>query len=167
MSEPSSVIDSIWNWIKNHVAIATFLGVVGLGLTIFNAYEDYYAKQRIDFWQKNQQTLSDVRLKAEEINDLCQKMDKSPNKKAAFAEVQRLSQENLKFIDQLADLNFEEYKLNSITNAELKKFLEWNYQRYQEIIIYQVCPSEKILSDDIDVRVKKIQDMISKDMGRH
>lgn len=167
MSEPSSVVDSIWNWIKNHVAIATFLGMMAVGLTIFNAYEDYYIKPRIDFWERNQQTLSDVRLKAEEISDLCQKMDTSPDKKAAFAEVQRLSQENLKFIDQIADLNFEEYKTSHNTHVALKNFLEWNYQIYQEIIVSRQCPVEKASSDEIEVRVKKIQDMISKDLGRH
>jgi len=157
-------IDSTLKWIKDHIAFARFIGVIGIVVSCVELYEEYHVKPRIEFWQKHQQTLSDVRLKAEEINDLCLRMPTSPDKDEAFAEIMRLTQENLDYIDKIADLNFEDYKVTQETQNELKNFLQWNYENYQEIITNHRCPSEKMSSTEIESRAKKIQQMISKDM---
>ncbi len=165
MKEHHNTIDSALKWVKDHIAFARFLGMIGVLFSGIEIYEEYHVKPRIEFWHHNQQTLSDVRLKAEEINDLCLRMVTSPDKDAAFAEIMRLAQENLNYIDKIADLNLEKYKVKPETKNELKTFLKWNYQNYQDIIASHQCPSDKMSSREIEGRAKKIQEMISKDLG--
>lgn len=167
MKEHHNPIDLALKWVKDHIAFARFLGMIGVLFSGIEIYEEYHVKPRIEFWHKNQQTLSDVRLKAEEINDLCLRMVTSPDKDAAFAEIMRLAQENLDYIDRIADLNFENYKISLETQKELKEFLQWNYKNYQEIIASHQCPSERMRSSEIEGKAKKIQAMISKDLGWH
>lgn len=165
MSRHYHFIDSTLKWIKDHIAFARFIGVIGIVVSCVELYEEYHVKPRIEFWHKNQQTLSDVRLKAEEINDLCLRMITSSDKDEAFAEITRLAQENLDYIDRIEDLNFSDYKIRPETQSELKKFLKWNYENYEEIISTHRCPSEKMSSSEIENKAKKIQNMISKDMN--
>ncbi len=165
MSKHYHFLDSTLKWIKDHIAFARFIGVIGIVVSCVELYEEYHVKPRIEFWHKNQQTLSDVRLKAEEINDLCLRMPTSPDKNIAFAEIMRLAQENLDYIDRIEDLNFSDYKIRPETQSELKNFLKWNYENYEEIISTHRCPSEKMNSTEIEGKAKKIQGMISKDMN--
>ncbi len=165
MKEHHNPIDSALKWVKDHIAFARFLGMIGVLFSGIEIYEEYHVKPRIEFWHKNQQTLSDVRLKAEEINDLCLRMPTSPDKGIAFAEITRLAQENLDYIDRIEDLNFSDYKIRPETQSDLKKFLKWNYENYEEIISTHRCPTEKMNSSEIEGKAKKIQEMISKDMN--
>lgn len=161
-----NVLIEFGKWAKENIALSALVGFLGISISAYNIHYTTYVKPREDFLKSLESSLSNMKMRAYLISDLCLKLSNGVQTDQSQKALGDYLTQQMTYIFDVGNLSFDKIELSEKSLQNLGNFIQWNHDNYVKFFTENKCVDNITLPDQINGDIKDLAEKIRNEIGQ-